>query len=150
MEVIIFTGIQGAGKSTFYKERFFNTHLRISLDLLRTRNRENRLIDTALETGTRFVIDNTNPVPEDRARYIGKAKSKKFSVIGYFFDSTLDDALMRNRFREGKERIPEVGIRATFKKLTPPSFDEGFDELFRVRVLPDNRFDVQKMLISEL
>lgn len=34
MEGILFIGIQASGKSTFYKERFFNSHLRISLDLL--------------------------------------------------------------------------------------------------------------------
>ncbi|MCB9352743.1 MAG: ATP-binding protein, partial [Lewinellaceae bacterium] len=32
MEGILFIGIQASGKSTFYKERFFNSHLRISLD----------------------------------------------------------------------------------------------------------------------
>ncbi|MEN3294973.1 MAG: hypothetical protein V7642_4226, partial [Burkholderiales bacterium] len=40
MEMLLFIGIQASGKSTFYKERFFDTHVRISMDLLRTRNRE--------------------------------------------------------------------------------------------------------------
>ena len=40
MEAIVFIGLQASGKSSFYKERFFSTHVRISLDLLRTRNRE--------------------------------------------------------------------------------------------------------------
>ena len=39
MEAVVFTGIQASGKSTFYRERFFHTHLRISLDLLKTRGR---------------------------------------------------------------------------------------------------------------
>ncbi|MBN1315005.1 MAG: hypothetical protein JXA42_06040 [Anaerolineales bacterium] len=38
MQAVIFIGIQATGKSTFFKERFFNTHVRISLDLLKTRN----------------------------------------------------------------------------------------------------------------
>ena len=33
MEAIIFTGLQGSGKSSVYRERFFTTHMRISLDL---------------------------------------------------------------------------------------------------------------------
>ena len=37
MEAIIFVGLPGSGKSSFYKERFFNSHVRISLDLLKTR-----------------------------------------------------------------------------------------------------------------
>ncbi len=40
MEMIIFTGIPASGKSSFYKELFFNSHLRISMDLLNTRNKE--------------------------------------------------------------------------------------------------------------
>jgi len=36
MEAVIFTGIQAVGKSTFYKEHFFTTHVRINLDMLKT------------------------------------------------------------------------------------------------------------------
>lgn len=39
MEAVIFIGIQGAGQSSFYKERFFQTHVRSNLDMLRTRRR---------------------------------------------------------------------------------------------------------------
>lgn len=37
VEGIIFVGIQPSGKSTFYHDRFSNTHLRINLDMLKTR-----------------------------------------------------------------------------------------------------------------
>jgi len=40
MELIIFIGIQATGKSEFYKRRFYNTHIRINLDMLKTRNKE--------------------------------------------------------------------------------------------------------------
>ena len=33
MEAVIFIGIQASGKSTFFKERFFNTHVRINLEM---------------------------------------------------------------------------------------------------------------------
>jgi len=39
MEAIIFIGIQATGKSTFYKDNFFKTHIRINLDMLKTRKR---------------------------------------------------------------------------------------------------------------
>jgi predicted kinase len=35
MEAVIFVGIQGSGKSTFYNERFVDTHIRINLDMLK-------------------------------------------------------------------------------------------------------------------
>jgi predicted kinase len=36
MEAVLLVGIQGAGKSTFYQQRFFDTHVRINLDMLKT------------------------------------------------------------------------------------------------------------------
>ena len=40
MEAVIFVGLQASGKSTFYRERFSRTHVRINLDMLKTRHRE--------------------------------------------------------------------------------------------------------------
>lgn len=134
MHTVIFIGIQASGKSTFYKERFFNTHVRISLDLLRTRHREQLFLQTCFNSLMRFVVDNTNATSLSRQRYISMAKEHKYRVTGYFFDSSLDIALERNRNRQGKERIPEKGIRATLKSLVIPELTEGFDELFRVRI----------------
>lgn len=75
MEAVVFVGLQASGKSSFYKERFFSTHVRISLDLLRTRNRERRLMTVCLETQQPFVIDNTNPTREERAKYVRLTKA---------------------------------------------------------------------------
>jgi hypothetical protein len=50
MEMIILIGIQASGKTSFYKERFFNTHIRISNDLLKTKNREVQLLDYCKKT----------------------------------------------------------------------------------------------------
>lgn len=82
MEAVIFVGLQASGKSSFYTERFFSTHVRISLDLLRTRNRERRLLTACLETQQPFVIDNTNPSREERTKYdVGKGHVEVFGEI---------------------------------------------------------------------
>jgi predicted kinase len=137
MEAVIFAGIQGSGKSTFYRERFFETHVRVSLDLLGTRNREALFLKTCLSSGQRFVIDNTNPRAEDRAAYFAAAKAAGFRVVGYFFDTTVKDALRRNAKRERKAVVPIPGVIGTFKKLQPPAWSEGFDELYRVTHAPE-------------
>ncbi|WPQ66349.1 hypothetical protein SIO70_15935 [Chitinophaga sancti] len=66
MEAIIFCGIQASGKSTFYSEHFFNSHARISLDLLNTRNREDIFLHACFSTHMPFVVDNTNPTRAER------------------------------------------------------------------------------------
>ncbi|WP_418360261.1 AAA family ATPase [Sphingobacterium detergens] len=132
MEMIIYCGIQASGKSSFYKENHFNSHVRISMDLLNTRNKENKFIKTCLETQQTFVVDNTNPTKAERAKYIDLAKMYKYKIIGYYFSSSLLSSLERNSARINKERIPDIGIRGTHKKLQIPSLDEGFDKLYYV------------------
>jgi predicted kinase len=137
MQAIIFIGLQGSGKSTFYERRFASTHLRISMDLARTRAREKRLIDSCLHSGREFVIDNTNPTVASRAPYIAAAKSAAYRVVGYFFVPDLKASLERNAARSGVAKIPVPGIYRTNKILQPPTFSEGFDELYEVRAEQD-------------
>ena len=117
--------------------------MRISLDQLNTRNKELKFIDTCILTFHPFVIDNTNPSREDRAKYIAIAKASKFKVTGYYFQSKLDDALERNNQRSGKEKIPEIGIKGTFKRLIVPTIEEGFDELYYVTA-DNNTFTIKE------
>jgi predicted kinase len=138
MEAIIFCGIQATGKSSFFKDKFFKTHLRLSLDQLKTRNREQKFLNVCIETQLPFVVDNTNPSKLDRQKYITIAKKSQFKVIGYYFQSKISEALERNSQRQGKERIPDVGIKGTFSKLQIPTFDEGFDELYYVEIKNNN------------
>lgn len=134
MEVIIFCGIQATGKTSFYTQNFVQTHVRISLDLLNTRNKERVFIKTCLDFQQRFVVDNTNPTRKDRSKYIKAAQAKKFKIVGYFIQSEVEDAIARNQQRKGKEKIPVVGIRAAYKRLEEPQYDEGFDKLYRVGI----------------
>lgn len=60
VQVILLMGYQATGKSTFCRERLFRSHLRINLDMLKTRHREWELVTTCLRSQTAFVLDNTN------------------------------------------------------------------------------------------
>lgn len=144
MECIIFTGIQASGKSTFYKQCFFKSHMRINLDMLKTRNRESIFIEASLLAKQPFVIDNTNPAVTDRQKYIEAARRHKFRVVGYYFEPDYELSMERNDQRIGKAKVPEVGIKSTLKKLEAPSYLEGFDELFRVKS-HNGSFEVTEM-----
>ena len=148
MEAIIFIGIQATGKSTFYKYQFFRTHVRINLDMLKTRHREKLLLNACFEMKQAFVVDNTNPTKADRKKYIDLARSHKFRIKGYYFSSKLSKAIDRNNQRKGKERIPERGIMATHSKLQLPDYSEGFDELCHVKINPDNGFTVSAWKVN--
>ena len=143
MEMILFIGGQAAGKSTFYQQHFRDTHVRINLDMLRTRHREAILLEACLRMKQPFVVDNTNPTLEDRQRYIPLARAAGFRVVGYYFAIPLEAALRRNARREGRQLIPEKGVLATYRRLQRPAWSEGFDTLHVVHPVGGHRFRVE-------
>ena len=150
MEAILLIGIPGSGKSSFYKERFYATHLRINRDMLKTRERESALIEACLKINQRFVLDNVNATRADRGKIIAAAHTARFRVIGYFFQISTRAAVARNKERSGKAQIPLVGIFGAYKRLEPPSREEGFDELFVVTIGSDRNFVVNAALEGAL
>jgi predicted esterase/predicted kinase len=146
-ECIILIGLQGAGKTTLYRERFARTHAHVSMDLYRSARsksaRQARELTAALDAGRPVVVDNTNPSVAVRAPLIRMARQRGAEVVGYYLEATTREAVARNRRREGRERVPDVGIFATAKRLEPPLRAEGFDRLYRVRVRPDAGFEIE-------
>lgn len=144
MELVLFIGIQATGKSSFYKERFFRTHVRVNYDMLKTRHREELVFDACIRGQTKLVVDNTNLTRQERARYIAPAKEAGFTVVGYFFQSRVADALRRNSQRSGSERVPDKGVLGASGRLELPSLAEGFDQLFFVRLDEQSGFAVEE------
>ena len=143
MELVILIGVQASGKSTFFQRRFRDTHVRINLDMLKTRHRESLLLKACIEMKQPFVVDNTNPAIADRSRYIAQAVAADFRVSGFYFESKIETTLKRNAKRSGKQRIPDEGIRSTYSQLVLPSMSEGFSQLNYVRIAPDGIFQVE-------
>src|SRR5262249_6515965 len=138
MEAVILIGIQASGKSTFYRERFFESHIRINLDMLHTRRREMIFLQACILARQSFVVDNTNTTRELRAGYIDLVRPAGFHIVGYYFATSLKEALARNSKRKGKAMIPAAGIAAMYKRLEPPQLKEGFHQLFNVTIGPNN------------
>ena len=146
MEMIVLIGLQGSGKSTFYRQRFAGTHALVSRDLLRNNpnpaRRQRQLIEEALQAGRSLVVDNTNPTREVREELVRLGRQHGATVLGYYFEPQLKQSLARNALREGSARVPDVAIFATMKKLVRPSYEEGFDRLYYIRTVDGMRFDV--------
>jgi hypothetical protein len=145
MEMVLFIGIQATGKSSFYLERFFRTHIRVNLDMLKTRHREDLVVKACLKGKTPFVVDKMNLTRADRAAYIGPAKAAGFRIHGYSFDSNLAGALQRNARRDAADHVPEAGLKGAREKLQLPSHSEGFDQLFSVRMDGQGGFVVEEL-----
>jgi hypothetical protein len=97
-EVVVLVGLQASGKSTFFRQRFAGTHVRIGKDLMRN----------------------------------GRRKEARQHAL-----------LTRNVARQGRARVPDVGVFATLARLERPGIEEGFDRLFVVRAEPGGSFVCQ-------
>ena len=131
---MILIGLPASGKSSFFAAFYKGKYTHINLDTLRTRKKEASLLAECLMTSESFVVDNTNLLKSDRQRYIVPAKAEGYRVKGYFFQSALADCIERNKKRSGKARIPDVAITSKFSMLELPDIEEGFNELFLVKL----------------
>ena len=142
MEAVVLCGVQGSGKSTLYRHRFLDTHVRVSLDVLGTRAREAELLQECLEERRPFVVDNTNPTPADRRRYVEPARDAGFKVIGYLVEANAGEAFARAGIPPGREwRRPRGRSQA-------PTPEEGFDELWHATAAPDGGWRIEPLLTT--
>ena len=138
--IFILIGIQASGKTSFCQEYFRDIDT-VSLDVINNRKNEDKVISELINTGKRFVIDNTNPTKAERKKYIDIAKQNGYKTVGIYFRSSVDECAERNAKRETV--IPLKGILSTAKKLEQPSYSEGFNDLFYVKI-DGNGFKISK------
>ena len=145
LELVILIGLPGSGKSTFARTQLSRTHVCVSKDAFpnakRREQRQQRLITDALRQGRSVVVDNTNSRRVDRLPLLALGRSFGAHVIAHFFEAAVRDCLVRNRQREGRARVPDVALFTIAKRLEPPSYEEGFDTIFRVRIAGNLQFE---------
>lgn len=136
--LVLLVGLPAAGKTTLYRERLAATHAHVSKDLwpnARKRDaRQRRVVRELLEAGQPVAVDNTNPAPEDRAPLLAIARELGVEAHAYWFPPDLDGSLARNAAREGRARVPDVGMRSIRRRLAAPTRDEGFVRIFTARL----------------
>ncbi|MET9802470.1 ATP-binding protein [Streptomyces sp. NPDC006368] len=134
----VFVGLQASGKSTFHARCLSGRYALVSKDLFprgarRRQERQMRLVAEALTAGNPVVVDNTNPSPEDWAPLVELGHALGATVTAYWFPPDVEGSLRRNAAREGRDRVPDVGIFATAGRLREPSLADGFDAVLEVR-----------------
>jgi len=146
MEAVILCGLQGSGKTTLYRDRFIETHVRVSMDLLRTRAREAAFLKLCLETKMPFVVDNTNPTVADRARYVTPAREAGFKVVAYLVEVDPAAAFANNAARA--RVVPASGLRDVARRFVRPAPEEGIDELWHATAAPDGGWRIEPLLTT--
>lgn len=146
-EVAILIGLQASGKSTFRRRTLADSHVVVSKDdfpkARHRQRRQMRLVHEALAAGRSVVVDNTNPGPQEWQPLIEAARAHGAGTVGYWFPPDLPGALRRNAARQDRERVPDVGLYATLKRLRRPARADGFDRLYAVRFDGEGGFRVE-------
>ena len=140
-ELVVVVGLQGAGKSTWVQRHLAATHTVVSKDhwprARRREARQQRVVAELLAAGRSVVVDNTNPSPEERAPLVAAARAAGVPVRAVWVDTPLEQCLARvearNDAREGRARVPLVGVLAARSRFRAPTEDEGFDRVDVVR-----------------
>jgi predicted kinase len=132
-ELVVMTGLQGSGKSTWVRAHLAGTHSVVSKDdwpnARHREARQRRVVAELLAEGASVVVDNTNPAPSDRAPLIEAARAAGVPVRAVWLDTPVATCWERNENRAGRARVPEVGLRATAARFVPPATAEGFDRV---------------------
>lgn len=138
ISLVIFIGLPGSGKSSFYRARFAATHRHLSKDNWpNARRREARLqreLRAALARNENVVLDNTHITRDSRALSLSLGREFEARITGYVFEPNLNECLARNAARPGKTRVPDVALFYMHHNWQEPLLEEGFDELFAVRL----------------
>jgi len=147
MDLVVLAGLQGSGKTTFYRARFAATHAHVSKDLFRhdrdKGRRQRHLVEAAAAEGLPVVVDNTNARRADRAELVGLARVLGLTPVLYWFPPDVKGSVARNARREGVARVPSVAIFATVRRLEAPDPSEGFAAVFEVAPTAEGGFSVR-------
>lgn len=142
--IYVLVGVPGSGKTTWahdhfkneaifssddYRERLFNT--------LETTQEQNKKVFGSLysdlfkrlNSGCDCVYDATNTSRKDRRRVLSNVR-KEHKKVAVYFDVPVELARKRNQQRV--RQVSDEVIDHFFKKLTPPTVEEGFDSIIRV------------------
>lgn len=144
----VLVGLQASGKSTFYEQCLSGRYALVSKDLFprgarNKQRRQMRLVHEHLAAGRSVAVDNTNPSPKEWAPLVGLAHARGATVTAYWFPPDVAGSLRRNAARQGRDRVPDVGVLATLNLLRRPSPSDGFDAVRAVRFDGRGGFEVR-------
>ncbi|XP_076000064.1 bifunctional polynucleotide phosphatase/kinase [Genypterus blacodes] len=143
-EVIVAVGFPASGKS-----RFFHTHIipkgyvYVNRDTLGSWQSCVTACQRALKEGRSVAVDNTNPDPESRKRYVDVAKAAGVLCRCFQFTASFEQAKHNNRFREmapsdtKHAKVNDMVFHSYKKHFVAPDLSEGFSEILQIHFVPD-------------
>ncbi|XP_053206998.1 uncharacterized protein F21D5.5-like [Panonychus citri] len=166
---IVFIGLPGAGKSTFFNELLSTKgYFRINRDELGTMDKCTRefekYVKSSTSNQTKLVIDNLNVDLVSRGSWLSLCKVHNLTPIAFQFNISREHAIHNNNYRRllnqmspnsTSQSVPEWLISKHSKNLVQPTIKEGFSSLFKINFSPnfgdrdDREIELYYMYLNE-
>uniref|UniRef100_A0A8U8C8G4 PNK FHA domain-containing protein n=1 Tax=Geospiza parvula TaxID=87175 RepID=A0A8U8C8G4_GEOPR len=140
-EVLLTVGFPGAGKSTFVKRYLVPAGYEyVNRDTLGSWQRCVSACSAALARGRSVVVDNTNPDPESRQRFVSCAREAAVPCRCLQFTASLEQARHNCRFRDmtqsGHVPVTDAVLFSYKKQFVAPDLSEGFSQILQIPFVP--------------
>jgi bifunctional polynucleotide phosphatase/kinase len=119
-ELVVFVGMPGCGKSTYYRDHF-SDYVHVNQDTLKTRAKVLKTIKDSASKGLSMVVDATNPALQTRQDYYDLVDGLGYKISVYYFTR---DGRGWNDLRR-PNHVPTIVYHKYFKNLDPPPKGEG-------------------------
>ncbi|XP_029301613.1 bifunctional polynucleotide phosphatase/kinase [Cottoperca gobio] len=143
-EVIVAVGFPASGKSTFFHTHIIpKGYVYVNRDTLGSWQNCVSACERALKEGRSVAVDNTNPDPESRKRYVDVAKAAGVPCRCFHFSASLEQAKHNNRFREmapsdtKHAKVNDMIFHSYKKHFVAPALPEGFSEILQMHFVPN-------------
>uniref|UniRef100_A0A8C6WTQ2 Polynucleotide kinase 3'-phosphatase n=1 Tax=Neogobius melanostomus TaxID=47308 RepID=A0A8C6WTQ2_9GOBI len=155
-EVIVAVGFPASGKSTFFHTHIIpKGYVYVNRDMVGSWQKCVAACERALKEGHSVAVDNTNPDPESRKRYLDVAKAAGVPSRCFQFTATLHQAKHNNRFREmapsdtKHAKVPDMVFHSYKKHFVAPTLSEGFVEILQIHFVPDFKDSQSEVLFRQ-
>ncbi|KAM9801015.1 bifunctional polynucleotide phosphatase/kinase [Neosynchiropus ocellatus] len=143
-EMIVAVGFPGSGKSTFFHTHIIpKGYVYVNRDTLGSWQNCVSACERAVKEGRSVAVDNTNPDPESRKRYVDVARAAGVSCRCFLFSASLEQSKHNNRFREmapsdsKHAKVNDMVFHSYKKHFVPPALSEGFTEILTINFVPN-------------
>ncbi|SMQ55745.1 unnamed protein product [Zymoseptoria tritici ST99CH_3D7] len=147
LDIVLFCGSPGAGKSTFYWQNMKPLgYERVNQDILKTRDRCLKVATECIQDKKSVVVDNTNADIETRSAWLRLAAKLHVPCRLVHFTSSaklcehndtvraLSNGLMNP---ENRQLLPKMAFTSFASRFRRPTLEEGFQDItsvdFRLR-----------------
>lgn len=155
-EVIVAVGFPASGKSTFFHTHIIpKGYVYVNRDTLGSWQNCVSACERALKEGRSVAVDNTNPDPESRKRYLDVAKASGVPCRCFQFSASLEQAKHNNRFREmapsdsKHAKVNDMVFHSYKKHFVAPALSEGFTEILQIHFVPDFKDSESETLFQQ-